>query len=66
MDKINEEIKKNPSGGFPPIYICNKQNTKKKDTTKIRGFTTDETNILADMESILKKNNNDPKPFIPL
>ncbi len=66
MNKINDEIKNKPSGGFPPIYICNKQKNIQKDTSKARGFTANETNILADMESLLKKKSDDSTPFIPL
>jgi hypothetical protein len=66
MDKLIDELKNKPTGSFPPLNVCNKDNTKKKDDIKTRGFSTDEKNMMVDIKSILSKTDDAPKPFILL
>ncbi len=70
MDNIENIIKNKSTGGFPPIYICKKNEKNKKkdgddDDKKIRGFSKDETKIVASLKEIMEeRRTEDIKPFI--
>jgi hypothetical protein len=71
MDKLINDLKKKPTGGFPPLYTCNHLETKKEKEDKTRGFATrgftkDEKKMIADIELIMKERSTAPKPFIEL
>lgn len=62
MDGIYKE---KATGGFPPIYICDKLSKKKeKDTDK--HFTFDQEKNLANLEELFKIKNEKKTPFIEL
>jgi hypothetical protein len=61
-----ENIK--PSGGFPPIFVCEKKINKKDDdeNLKTRGFSQDENKIVASLKEIMEERKKEVKPFIIL
>lgn len=67
MDNIEKIINTKSTGGFPPIYICNNKNKKKEESEyKIRGFSKDDTKIVASLKDIMEDRRNDDKPFIEI
>ena len=67
MDNIEKIINTRSTGGFPPIYICNEETKKKEnDDNKIRGFSKDDTKIVASLKDIMEERRTDTKPFIVL
>ena len=59
-----------PYGGFPPIYICEKQKSNKKDDNDdnkmLRQFSNDDLKIVSSLKDIIKERRADDKPFINL
>lgn len=68
MDNIEKIVNTKPSAGFPPLYICKKENKKKfdDDEIKIRGFAKDEEKIVASLKDIMQERKNEKEPFIML
>jgi hypothetical protein len=67
MDNIEKIINSRSTGGFPPIYICDEEYKKKEnDDKKMRGFSKDDTKIVASLKDIMEERRTDVKPFIEL
>lgn len=67
MENIEKTIKTKPTGGFPPLYICNKDEQKKStDNIKTRGFAKDEQKIVASLKDIMQERRGEKDPFIIL
>jgi hypothetical protein len=67
MENIENNIKTKPTGGFPPLYICNKEKLKKdEDGTKIRGFAKEEQKVVATLKDIMQERRKEKEPFIIL
>jgi hypothetical protein len=67
MENIEKTIKTKPTGGFPPLYICNKEKLNKEDDNiKIRGFAKEEQKIVATLKDIMQERRKEKEPFIIL
>jgi hypothetical protein len=66
MDDIEKRINTKPTGGFPPIRICEKDDIKKDDDIKTRGFAKDEKNVVASLREIMEERRSSKDPFIAL
>jgi hypothetical protein len=64
MEKNN--IKTKPSGGFPPIFICDFNKKKEEIDSKIRGFSKEDEKIVASLKDIMGERRKETKPFIEL
>lgn len=69
MENIEKIINTKPTGGFPPLYTCKKEEMKKSDdeeSTKIRGFAKVDQRIVASLKDIMQERKNEKEPFILL
>ncbi len=67
MENLETIINTKPTGGFPSLFICKKENLKKKDTDehKERGFANKE--IVSSLKDIMtSRRKSDIKDFISL
>jgi len=66
-DKMKNLVKTEPTGAFPPIYICDMKKLKKEEEdNKFRGFSKDEEKTIVSIKDILEERRSDDKPFISL
>ncbi len=67
MENIEKRINTMPTGGFPPIYICNSDKIKlAEDDNKVRGFSKDNLKIVASLKDIMEERRAEKTPFIVL
>lgn len=64
MEKNNTNVR--PTGGFPPIFICDFEKKKEEVDNKIRGFSKENEKIVASLKDIMGERRKEEKLFIEL
>lgn len=55
-----------PTGGFPPIILCDYKKKDEEKDNKIRGFSKSDEKIVVSLKEIMGERRKEIMPFIEL